>query len=316
MKIVVVDGMAVNPGDLSWECLKKFGEVTVYDHNDVSLLRGRISEAEVVVTNKVVMDAERMDWCPNLKLIAVTATGYNMVDCRAARERGITVTNIPAYSSDSVAQMVFAFLLNVTNRVQHYSDENRGGRWTKALDFCYTDFSHHELAGQTFGIVGMGNIGMRVAMIANAFGMGVVAATHRQQSDLPEYIRKVTVNELFGVADIISLHCPLTVENRGFINAGAIEKMKRGVILINTGRGPLINDNDVAEGLKTGQIGAFCADVLTKEPPTEGNPLLDSPNSFITPHIAWATFEARKRLMDILICNIRAFAEGKPINVV
>lgn len=316
MKIVVVDGHAVSSVDLSFEQLAPLGELVVYDYTDRSELESRIKDADVVVTNKVFIDAEIMDKCPRLKLVAVAATGYNIVDCKAAKEKGIAVTNIPAYSTDSVAQMVFAFLLNVTNRVQYYTDENRRGRWASSPDFCYTDFTHHELANKTLGIVGMGNIGLKVALIANAFGMKVMAVTHRPQTDLPAYIKKADLDELLETSDVISLHCPLTEENKCFINAGTIARMKKGIILINTGRGALINETDVAVALKSGRISAFCADVLSQEPPKDGNPLFESPNVYTTPHIAWATLEARQRLCNILFNNIQGFRDGHPINVV
>ena len=316
MKIVILDGFAVRPGDLSWERFQSLGEVVVYGHDNPDEFYERLTGADVAVTNKVVFDRERISRLPDLKLIAVAATGYNIIDCEAAREHGVIVTNIPAYSTDSVAQMVFAHLLNITNRVQYYADENRNGRWSKSPDFCYYDFTTHEIANQTLGIVGMGNIGTKVAAIAKEFGMKVIAHTHRQAEILPEGITKVELDELLATADVITLHCPLTAESNRMINSETIAKMKRGVVLINTGRGGLIDEQAVADALNDGQIGAFAADVLTEEPPRSNNPLLTAKNSYLTPHIAWASSEARERLMDIMYDNIASFISGTPINVV
>ena len=257
-----------------------------------------------------------MDRLPGLKYIGVLATGYNVVDTIAARQRGICVTNIPAYSTDSVAQMTFAHILNITNRVGHYAAQNRQARWSGSEDFCYWDTPLHELAGKTIGIVGLGNIGMKVARIAMEFGMDVFACTSKSSASLPSGIQKTTVDGLLGVSDILTLHCPLTDNTREMINAGAIRKMKRGAILINTGRGQLVNEADVAAALRDGQLGGYGADVMCSEPPAADNPLFGAPNAFITPHIAWATYEARARLMDIAVGNLKAFISGKPINVV
>lgn len=316
MKIVILDGYGVNPGDLSWDFLNEFADVDVYDHEMTEKTVERLLDADIAITNKVVIDRDIISQLPKLKLIVVAATGYNVVDVKAAREYGVLVANIPAYSTDSVAQMVFAHILNITNRVQHYANENRNGRWCKSEDFCYYDFTTHELAGMTLGIIGVGNIGAKVAAIANCFGMNVIAKTHRSQDSLPCGIKKVGFEELLKESDFISLHCPLTEESKEIICKENIEKMKKGVVLINTGRGGLINEQDVADGLKSGQIGAFATDVLTHEPALESCPLLSAPNSYLTPHIAWASFEARKRLMNILRDNIKGFLEGKPVNIV
>ena len=268
----------------------------------------------MVLTNKVVVSKEVMDQLPHLKYIGVLATGYNVVDIEAAHQRGITVTNVPAYSTESVAQMVFAHLLTVTNRTEHYAQENRQGRWSRNADFCYWDFSHMELAGKTFGIVGLGNIGRRVAEIALAFGMKVKAVSSK--TTLPACIEKVSLEALLATADVLSLHCPLTDSTRHLINADTLAKMKSSAILINTGRGPLIDDQAVADALAEGRLAAFCADVLTQEPPLADNPLLKLPNAFITPHIAWASKEARVRLIQVATSNVRAFLSGTPQNVV
>jgi len=313
---VVTDEDEVNPGDLSWDELKTMGEVTVYDRTCPIETVARAAEADIVLTNKVVIGKEEMAQLPHLKYIGVLATGYNVVDIEAAHERGITVTNVPAYSTESVAQMVFAHLLTVTNRTEHYAIANREGRWTNNKDFCYWDFPHMELSGKTFGIVGLGNIGMRVATIANAFGMQVCAYTSKSQDQLPSFIEKKSQEALFSESDVISLHCPLTPDTHLLINSETLQKMKPSVILINTGRGPLVDDQAVAEALAEGRLAAFCADVLTEEPPKATNPLLYQPNAFITPHIAWASMEARARLLQVAINNVRSFLNGHSLNVV
>lgn len=316
MKIVILDGYSADPGDLSWEELEQMGELTVYDRTSPSETVQRAAEADIVLTNKVVIDREKIAQLPRLKYIGVLATGYNVVDIEAAHERGIVVTNVPAYSTESVAQMVFAHLLTVTNRTEHYAIQNRSGRWSASPDFCYWDFPLMELAGKTIGIVGLGNIGRRVAEIALAFGMKVKAVTSKSQEQLPAGIEKADLQTLLSSADVLSLHCPLTANTRHLINADTLRLMKPTAILINTGRGPLIDDQAVANALQKGLLGAFCADVLTTEPPSSNNPLLSQPNAFITPHIAWASTEARTRLLQIAIANVRAFASGKPQNTV
>ena len=316
MNIVVLDGFTANPGDLSWEELKALGNVTVYDRISPSETVARAAEADVVLTNKVVVGRKEMEQMPHLIYIGVLATGYNVVDVEAAHERGIIVSNVPAYSTESVAQMVFAHLLTVTNRTEHYAQENRNGRWTKNKDFCYWDFSHMELSGKLFGIVGLGNIGQRVAAIAHAFGMRVCAYTSKPEKLLPSYVEKKPLMELFSECDIISLHCPLTTDTRHLVNSQTLQNMKPSAILINTGRGPLVDDEAVAAALANGRLAAFCADVLTEEPPKMTNPLLSQPRAFITPHIAWATKEARIRLLQVAIDNVRSFLSGHPQNVV
>lgn len=314
MKIVILDGFSANPGDLSWRELEDMGELTVYERTSPEDTVARAAEAEIVLTNKVVISREVIAQLPLLKYIGVLATGYNVVDIQAAHERGIIVTNVPAYSTESVAQMVFAHLLNVTNRTDHYATENRSGRWTKNKDFCYWDYPHMELAGKTFGIVGLGHIGRRVAEIALAFGMKVKALTSKSADALPAGIGKATIEELLSTSDVISLHCPLTDTTRHLINSETLRLIKPSAILINTGRGPLVDDQAVASALAEGQLAAFCADVLTEEPPKADNPLLAQPNAFFTPHIAWASKEARIRLLQVVTCNVKAFLNGKPQN--
>ena len=262
MKIVILDGYTANPGDLSWDGLKEIGDVTVYERTKPEETVERAQGADVVLTNKVVIGKAEMEQLPQLKYVGVLATGYNVVDIEAAHQRGITVTNVPAYSTESVAQMVFAHLLTVTNRTEHYAQQNRSGRWTASPDFSYADTPLHELAGKTFGIVGLGNIGKRVAQIALAFGMKVKALTSKEQHLLPEGVGKVSLDELLAAADVLSLHCPLTTDTKYLINRESLKKMKPNVILINTGRGPLVDDEAVAEALEQGTIAAYCADVL------------------------------------------------------
>lgn len=316
MKIVVLDGQGVNPGDISWNRIEELGELTVYPRTAPEEVLKHVGDAEIALTNKTVFDANIIAQLKNTKYIGVLATGYNVVDTKAARERGIVVTNIPAYSTDSVAQMVFAHLLNVSNHVDHYAEETRNGVWSRCPDFCYWNTPLFELAGKTIGIVGLGHIGMKVAQIAQAFGMNVLAYTSKSPAQLPEWIRKTTLDGLFGASDVVSLHCPLTDTTRELMNSASIEKMRDGAILINTGRGPLVNEADVADALTSGKLGAYCADVLSSEPPSASNPLIGAPNAFITPHVAWATIEARLRLMDIAVNNIKSFLAGSPTNVV
>ena len=316
MKIVIVDGYSANPGDLSWKSLEQLGEVTVYDRTKPLETVSRVADADIVLTNKVVLGRAEIEQLPNLKYIGVLATGYNVVDVEAACERGITVTNVSAYSTESVAQMVFAHLLTVTNRVEHYALQNRTGRWSVNPDFSYWDTRLTELAGKRFGIVGLGHIGQRVAAIAHAFGMRVAAFTSKSGLELPAYVEKNTLAELLEGSDVVSLHCPLAPDTRHLINEQSLRGMKSTAFLVNTGRGPLVDDLAVANALAEGRLAAYCADVLTEEPPKKDNPLLAQPNAFITPHIAWATMEARSRLLHIAIDNVRAFLEGRPVNVV
>ena len=276
----------------------------------------RCFNAEIILTNKVVINKQILVSLPRLKYIGVLATGYNVVDVDTASDLDIIVTNIPAYSTDSVVQMTFAHILTMTNRVEHYTQQNRNGRWSYNPDFVYWDTPLIELAGKTMGIVGLGNIGMKVAQLARCFGMEVYAFTSKASSLLPEGIQKTTFEGLLSVSDILSLHCPLNRSTREMINASSLAKMKEGALLINTGRGPLVNEADVAEALRSGHLGGYGADVMCQEPPAEDNPLFSAPNAYITPHIAWATFEARKRLIAIAVGNVKAFIDGNPVNVV
>ena len=316
MNIVVLDGYAANPGDLSWEPFRQFGELTVYPRTVAEDVIARASKADIILTNKVQFPREVLQQLPQLKLIAILATGYNTVDCEAARQLGIAVANIPAYSTESVVQMVFAHLLNVCLWVEHYANDVRKGRWSNNSDFCYWDTPLLELAGKTLGIYGLGNIGRRVAEVANAFGLRVIAHTSKAQEDLPAYITKVDFKELLQQSDVLTLHCPLTKDTHHLINGETLQLMQPTAILINTGRGPLVDEFEVSEALETGCLKAYCADVMGNEPPAADNPLLQVPNAFITPHIAWATFEARQRLLQIALENVKAFINGTPQNVV
>ncbi len=311
MNICILDGFSVNPGDLNWDAMNKLGTVTVYDRTAPNLILERAADAEIVLTNKVPFNAETINALPKLRYIGVLATGYNIIGTEAAKAKGIVVTNIPAYSTMSVAQMAFAHILNITNRISHYASDTASGKWTSCPDFCYWDTPLTELSGKTIGIVGLGNTGMATARIALAFGMKVLAFTSKPQSDLPEGIYAATMEDLLTTADVISLHCPLNASTRGLIGKESLAKMKKTAILVNTGRGPLVNEAELAEALNRGDIAAFGADVLSKEPPTADNPLLSARNCFITPHIGWATLEARSRLMDIAVENIRQFVAGE-----
>ena len=316
MQIIILDGYTANCGDLSWEALENIGELTVYDRTRPEEVVLRAKDAEIVLTNKVCLRKQEIEQLPKLRYIGVLATGYNVVDLEAAKEHGIVVTNVPAYSTESVAQMVFAHLLTVTNHTEHYALLNRDGKWSSSPDFCYWDTLLTELAGKTLGIVGLGNIGRRVAVIAQAFGMKVVASTSKTADQLPSGIGKRTIDELLKESDVVTLHCPLSPGTLHLINSQALQMMKPSAILINTGRGPLVNDQDVADALKANRLRAYCADVLSEEPPKADNPLLGCENAFVTPHIAWATKEARARLIEVAIANVRAFIDGRPVNVV
>lgn len=316
MNIVVLDGYTANPGDLSWEPLRAFGELTVYPRLADDKVVEAAAEADVVLTNKVRLTNVTIDRLPRLKYIGVLATGYNIIDVEHAHERGIVVSNIPAYSTDSVVQMTFAHILNITNQVGHYGEEVRKGRWSRNEDFCFVDTPLIELAGKTMGIVGLGNIGMRVATIARNFGMDVFAVTSKESAALPAGIQKTTLEGLLSVSDVLSLHCPLTPATDRIINADRLKMMKHGSILINTGRGQLIDEEAVAQALADGRLMGYGADVMTLEPPRPDNPLLSQEHAYFTPHIAWASKEARTRLVKIAIENVRAFVENHPQNQV
>lgn len=316
-KIVILDGYAANPGDLSWDGLRQFGELTVYDRTAREDIVSRIGDAGIIFTNKTPITKETLEACPQLKMIGVLATGFNIIDIQAAKEQGVTVCNVPDYSTVSVAQLVFAMLLEICHHVGHHSAAVHAGRWSSNPDFCFWDYPLMELAGKTMGIVGYGRIGQAVARLALAFGMQVIASS---RSAVPgtekDGVRFVTREELLKSADVVSLHCPLTPETEGLINRASIEWMKHGAILINTGRGPLVVEKDLADALNTGRLYAAGLDVAAQEPIPKDSPLIGAKNCFITPHIAWATFEARRRLVDITVENLRSFLEGKPVHVV
>jgi glycerate dehydrogenase len=315
MKIVVLDGYTLNPGDLNWNGLEESGEYTVYDRTPAELTVERARDADAIFTNKVIISGEVIQRLPKLKFIGVLATGYNVVDTAAAREAGIVVCNIPAYSTASVAQMIFAHMLNFTNRIAVHAGSVSGGDWANNKDFSYWLTPQTELAGKTLGIIGFGQIGQAVAKVGLAFGMNVI---YQNRSVKPTRMeaRQVDLDTVLRTSDFVSINCPLTNENMGFLNREAIQKMKPTAFLINTGRGPLINEQDLADALNEGKLAGAGLDVLSVEPPSANNPLLNAKNCFITPHIAWATKEARSRLMQVAVHNLRAFAEGRPVNVV
>lgn len=316
MKIVVLDGFAANPGDLPWDELKALGECTIYDRTTPDEVLQRCKDAEVVMTNKVVISRQAIEALPALRYIGVLATGYNVIDIDAAHEHGITITNIPSYSTHSVAQMVFAHILNIVQQVQHHSDEVRKGRWANNADFCFWDTPLTELQGKKIGIVGLGNIGNAVARLAIAFGMEVFAWTSKTNLQLIHEINKMELDELFTKCDVITLHTPLADDTYHLVNAQRLSLMKPTAILINTSRGPIIDEQALADALNSKKIYAAGLDVLSTEPPKADNPLLTARNCFITPHIAWATVEARQRLNDIMINNLKAFIAGKPVNAI
>ena len=315
MNIVVLDGFTMNSGDLSWDELAELGSLKVYDRTSAGQVLERAKDAEAILTNKTVIDAASLRSLPKLKYVGVLATGYNVVDINVARELGIVVTNIPAYSTESVAQMVFAHILNITHRVGRYSDEARSGVWSRQADFSYTNSPLMELCGKKIGIVGFGNTGSATARIAVAFGMEVLAYTSKPQSALPAGVTKAdSIDDIFRMSDIVSLHCPLNKETSEIANAAHLSLMKKSAILINTGRGGLVNEQDLADALRENRIKAAGLDVMVNEPPREDNPLLKLDNCFITPHIAWATYEARVGLMNQTVKNLRSFIEGNIIN--
>ena len=317
MKIVVLDGYTANPGDLSWEGLQAIGDVILYDYTLAEDVIARISDAEAVLTNKVPISAQIMDACPNLKFICVFATGYNIIDLNAARERGITVSNIPAYSSASVAQSVFAFLLEIALHTAHHNDAVHSGRWAANKIFCFWDTPLVELEGKTLGIIGCGAIGQRVAKIAVAFGMKVLANNRTYRPELEtESIKLASLDEVLAGSDYITLHVPQTPESVGLINRDNIAKMKDGAVIINTARGGCVVEQDVADALAAGKLAWYAADVLSQEPPKAANPLLTAPHTILTPHISWATYEARVRLMEITVSNFKAYLAGNSVNVV
>ena len=318
MKIVVLDGYTANPGDLSSDGLAALGSLTVYERTAPHQVVERAMGAEVVLTNKVVIDGEAMAQLPSLRYIGVLATGYNVVDLAAASHHGIVVTNIPAYSTMSVAQMVFAHLLNITHHVAEHSRSVAEGRWQQSEDFCYWNTPLQELDGLVMGIVGLGNTGRATACIAQAMGMRVMAVSSKSDAELQQIgvERADSIDGLFRQADVLSLHCPLTPETHHLVNAERLALMKPSAIVINTGRGPLVDEQALADALNAGCIAAAGVDVLEMEPPRQGSPLIGARNCYITPHIAWATRAARQRLMQVAVQNIQAYMAGKPQNVV
>lgn len=313
MKICILDGYSLNPGDLDWSPVERLGDVTLFDRTPADKIVERAADADIVLTNKVPFSADTLRQLPRLRFICVLATGYNIIDTEAAARQGVVVANIPAYSTMSVAQMAFAHILNITNHVASYAREVADGKWTNCPDFCFWDSALTELAGKTIGIVGLGNTGMATARIAVAMGMKVVAMTSKSADTLPEGITPAPLDDVLASADVVSLHCPLTPSTRHLINAASIAKMKPSAILINTGRGPLVDEQAVADALNGGRLAAFGADVLSQEPPRGDNPLLSARNCFLTPHIAWATIEARTRLMSTATENVRQFIAGEPV---
>lgn len=313
MKICILDGYSLNPGDLDWSPVERLGDVTLFDRTPADKIVERAADADIVLTNKVPFSADTLRQLPRLRFICVLATGYNIIDTEAAARQGVVVANITAYSTMSVAQMAFAHILNITNHVASYAREVADGKWTNCPDFCFWDSALTELAGKTMGIVGLGNTGMATARIAVAMGMKVVAMTSKSADTLPEGITPAPLDDVLASADVVSLHCPLTPSTRHLINAASIAKMKPSAILINTGRGPLVDEQAVADALNGGRLAAFGADVLSQEPPRGDNPLLSARNCFLTPHIAWATLEARTRLMSTATENVRQFIAGEPV---
>ena len=317
MKIVILDGYTLNPGDLSWEGLKKLGDLTIHDRTAPADVVSRCKDAEIVFTNKTPVNAAAQEQLPKLKYIGVLATGYNIVDVDAAKKLGIIVANVPGYGTSSVVQMTFALLLELTLHVQRHSDSVREGKWSRSLDFCFWDFPLVELAGKTIGIIGMGHIGGKVADVATAFDMKVIgnSRTRTDQSHRKNF-RWAEIPDLLAASDVLSIHCPLFPETRGLINKANLALMKKTAFLLNTSRGPIVVDEDLADALNRDLIAGAGIDVLSTEPPPAGNPLFTAKNCIITPHISWATKEARARLMDIAVANLEAFLAGKPVNIV
>lgn len=317
MKIVVLDGYTENPGDLSWDGLEALGELTVYDRTPGNLTAERIGNAEIIYTNKTVIDETILTACSDIKFIGVLATGYNIVDVKAATKRGIPVANVPAYSTLAVSQFTIALLLELCHHVGAHSESVLKGDWAKSQDYCYWNYPLIELAGKTIGIIGFGRIGQKTAAIAQALGMKVLAYSRSKHKELEsESCKYVELDELFEASDVITLHCPLFPETEGIINKDSIAKMKDGVLIINDSRGPLIVEEDLRDALNSGKVAGAAVDVVSAEPIKADNPLLSAKNIIITPHIAWAPKESRQRLMDTAVENLKAFLAGKPINTV
>jgi glycerate dehydrogenase len=317
MKIVILDGYALNPGDLSWEGLKQLGELTVYERTPADKVVERALGAEIVITNKTPIREKDLNLLPDLKYIGVIATGYNIIDIETAKKKGILVTNVPGYSTASVVQLTFALLLELCLHVQRHSDSVMDGKWSRSLDFSFWDYPLVELSGKTMGIIGFGGIGQAVADVATAFGMNIIgnSRTETDQSKRKNF-KWATIPELLKEADVISIHCPLTPETKDLINKESLKTMKSSAFLINTARGPIIVEQDLADALNNGVIAGAGIDVLSTEPPAENNPLFNAKNCLITPHIAWATLEARSRLMAIAVDNLSSFMQGTPVNIV
>ncbi len=317
MKIVILDGYTENPGDLSWGGMEQLGEVTVYDRTAGDLIIQRIGDAEAVYTNKTPLSRSTLEACPGIKYIGVLATGYNVVDIEAARERGIPVSNIPSYGTEAVAQFTIALLLELCHHIGDHSRSVMEGDWTRSQDFCYWNYPLTELTGKTMGIIGFGRIGQAAARIAQALGMKILAYSRTREEGLEtETCRYAELDQLLAASDVISLHCPLHPDTQGIINKENIAKMKDGVMILNSSRGPLIVEEDLKEALNSGKVGGAAVDVVSSEPMKEDNPLLKAKNCIITPHIAWAPKETRQRLMDIAVDNLKAYVNGHPQNVV
>lgn len=313
IKLTILDGHAVNPGDLPWDPFKKYADITVYERTTKDLLINRIGSSDAIFLNKITIDENVLSSCPNLKYIGVLATGYNVVDIEAAKKHGVIVTNIPAYSTDSVAQHVFSFILNFTNQVASHNESVKNGDWIKCPDFCYWKSPLMELSGKTLGIFGYGNIGKKVSEIAKAFGMNVICCTRTPKDGMPQ---AVTFDQMMKESDFVSLHAPLTEKTKNIINKQSLSLMKPTAYLINTARGGFVVEEDLAECLKNKTISGYAADVLLEEPMNASSPLLNAPNCVITPHIAWAPLETRTRLQNIALENLKAWLNGNPINVV
>ena len=319
MKLVVLDGYTENPGDLSWGALEAFGELTVYDrtsYTESPLIAGRLADCEIAITNKTPISRATIEACPKLRLIAVLATGYNVVDTVCAREKGIPVVNVPSYGTASVSQFSIALLLELCHHIGHHDASVHAGRWQQNPDWCYWDYPLIELEGKTMGIIGFGRIGQAEGRIAAALGMHVLACDVAPNDTGREIGTYVTLDELLAQSDVVSLHCNLTPENTGFLNAQAIAKMKNGAILLNNARGQLLNEQDVADALNSGKLAAAGLDVVSTEPVRADNPLLTAKNCILTPHISWAPLESRRRIMDTTAENIRAWLNGTPVHVV
>ena len=317
MKLVILDGNALNPGDMSWDCFRVFGEVTVYPRTEgKQTVISRLAGADIVLLNKVPIDADILDACPSVRLICCLSTGYNVVDIQAARHRSIPVCNVPAYSTASVSQFTFALLLELCHRIGHHDQTVHAGKWTAHPDFCYWDTPQTELAGKTMGIIGFGRIGQAVGRIAGAMGMKVLAYSRSRRPEGEQIAAYVDLDTLLSSSDVISLHCPLFPETENLINTQTIAKMKDGAILLNTSRGPVINEQAVADALKSGKLRGAAVDVVSQEPIRSDNPLLTAPNCIITPHMAWAPTEARQRILDVTMNNIRGYLSNAPVNVV